>query len=329
MSFPDRKYFQEIAAQSLFQVDKLEKVYRLCYLLEKIFLHPTFGKMLVLRGGTALNFLHLDLPRLSVDIDLDFIGGITKEEMEKLRPQLDTALKRIFVQEGYEIKPIEEYALVQYYLNYTNTIPQQDQIKVEINYLNRVPLLGVDKRLFTVSQFDWGLDFSIQALKLEELTASKVVTLLARAYPRDMYDIYQLKSLEKLDIELINKLAICLGCIEEKNFLDLGPEIIDKITFHDVKRELLPLLRKRERIDLNQMKAETKRFVKLVLQKDQKIVQFLMQFYQGNFAPDAILANYKTNPDLKSHPGARWRLQNLTKEQKEANLEILHEEKLD
>jgi hypothetical protein len=36
---------------------------------------------MVLKGGTALNLFVLDVPRLSVDIDLNYIGAADRETM--------------------------------------------------------------------------------------------------------------------------------------------------------------------------------------------------------------------------------------------------------
>ena len=37
--------------------------------------HPFLGRRMALKGGTALNLFVLDFPRLSVDIDLNYIGA--------------------------------------------------------------------------------------------------------------------------------------------------------------------------------------------------------------------------------------------------------------
>ncbi len=66
--FPDRRYFARIAGESSFREGPLETVFRLAQLLGQI--DERLGDELLLRGGTALNLFHLDLPRLSVDIDL-------------------------------------------------------------------------------------------------------------------------------------------------------------------------------------------------------------------------------------------------------------------
>ena len=44
--------------------------------------------VLPLKGGTAINFTIFKLPRLSVDIDLDFHSTQTREEMLQSRTQI-------------------------------------------------------------------------------------------------------------------------------------------------------------------------------------------------------------------------------------------------
>lgn len=325
MAFPDRKYFQRIADSSGFQVDVLEKVYRLSLLLNKIAPHPTFGKMLVLRGGTALNFLYLDLPRLSIDLDLDFVGAIEKEEMQEIRLHLNEGLKRIFKAGGYEIVKREKYALDQHFLHYTNTIPQKDLIKVEINFLNRVPVLGTRETDFTTPLFDQELCFNVLTLQLEELIASKTVALLSRTHSRDFYDVFRLSDFKpECDLVLSNKLVILLGSVEEEGFLDATPEVVENITYYDLKTQgLITLLRKDERIDLDRMKRVTKPFLATLLKRDEVALNFLKKFYEGDFDPHLILRDYSINPRLAKHPGARWRLQNLTSKQKQEALSKL------
>lgn len=51
--------------------DNVEKVMRLIDILEGIFTSKWKDK-LVLKGGTAINIFYSGMPRLSVDIDLDY-----------------------------------------------------------------------------------------------------------------------------------------------------------------------------------------------------------------------------------------------------------------
>ncbi|HXN21293.1 MAG TPA: nucleotidyl transferase AbiEii/AbiGii toxin family protein [Candidatus Dormibacteraeota bacterium] len=54
----------------------------------RILKHSFLRNKLVLKGGTALNLFYLDLARLSVDIDLNYIG---REEMLSERPDVTKA----------------------------------------------------------------------------------------------------------------------------------------------------------------------------------------------------------------------------------------------
>jgi predicted nucleotidyltransferase component of viral defense system len=54
-----------------FRADMLEKAARLLAVLDALRDHPRLKGKLVLKGGTALNLFVFDVPRLSVDIDLN------------------------------------------------------------------------------------------------------------------------------------------------------------------------------------------------------------------------------------------------------------------
>ena len=59
----------------------VEKVFHLLNLLNSLNSHPFLKGKWVLKGGTALNMFILNLPRLSVDIDLNYIGALDREKM--------------------------------------------------------------------------------------------------------------------------------------------------------------------------------------------------------------------------------------------------------
>ena len=52
-------------------------------ILDGISAHPFLKERLVLKGGTALNLFFFDLPRLSVDIDLNYIGQLDRQDMQE------------------------------------------------------------------------------------------------------------------------------------------------------------------------------------------------------------------------------------------------------
>ena len=79
MSF-DEKTVWLIQEKTQFNTDNIEKVLRLLEILNEIFAHPVLSNFYALKGGTALNLFYFNIPRLSVDIDLNY-QGLDRSEM--------------------------------------------------------------------------------------------------------------------------------------------------------------------------------------------------------------------------------------------------------
>jgi len=92
----NKEYFESFSKETNFHRDTLEKIYRLEDLLKEINKHPELNKGLVLKGGTAINFLYFRYPRLSIDLDFNFISGIGKRKKDEIIPIIDSALRSIF-----------------------------------------------------------------------------------------------------------------------------------------------------------------------------------------------------------------------------------------
>ncbi|MDR1354919.1 MAG: nucleotidyl transferase AbiEii/AbiGii toxin family protein [Propionibacteriaceae bacterium] len=92
--------------------------------------------MLALKGGTAINLTVFNLPRLSVDIDMDFSQNLTREETRIKRERINELLSRYMAAEGYVLKDKSKqtHALDSFVYSYTNAAGNTDNIKVEINY---------------------------------------------------------------------------------------------------------------------------------------------------------------------------------------------------
>src|SRR3546814_363848 len=104
MAAPSVQTLQRIADETGHQLGTLEKVLRLLDLLQEIARDSVLSERLVLKGGTALNVFHLDLDRLSVDIDLNYIGALDRAVMETERPTVDAALNRLLTSQGYAVR---------------------------------------------------------------------------------------------------------------------------------------------------------------------------------------------------------------------------------
>ena len=83
------------AKTTRFRPELLEKVIHLLSLLETIRSHPDLKGRVVLKGGTALNLFIFDVPRLSLDIDLNYVGGEALESMQAERPLVEAAIQEV------------------------------------------------------------------------------------------------------------------------------------------------------------------------------------------------------------------------------------------
>lgn len=132
---------QRAASDTGFPMDSLEKVWMLVRLLSLIATHPFLGRRVALKGGTALNLFVFELPRLSVDIDVNYIGAADRDTMMNERPKVDAALSQVASRLGLTVKHApSEHAGGKWRLSYTSALGRPAMIEVDVNYMLRVPL---------------------------------------------------------------------------------------------------------------------------------------------------------------------------------------------
>lgn len=94
MRCPTGPDLAESAGGTGYDEKSIEKVIRLLHILQAIERDDFLHDRLALTGGTALNVFHLDLPRLSVDIDLMSVVQ-PGEVVGARREEIDEALGRV------------------------------------------------------------------------------------------------------------------------------------------------------------------------------------------------------------------------------------------
>jgi len=302
-NYPDRRYFSGLSSEVGFNVDVTEKAYRLSHILS--ILAGDAGLKLILKGGTAINFIYFDLPRLSVDMDLNYVGSPVRETMLSDRERIDGILTRLFSSLGYEIRHTKRYSLQQYILEYTGSVGNNDRVKVEINFSERVPVLTPVKKRFN-HFFDFP-KFNIRTYQMEEVFATKIRALLFRTTPRDLFDVYELSRYDSVDENILRKLAIFYSCLNG-DFREIDIKVIDSVTERDMKRFLLPLLRKGTGINLDEIKETVKKFVSTLIKPDKSEQDFIEHFYRKEFIPELLFEGIRYNPKIKEHPVIKWKL---------------------
>ena len=76
--------------------DTFEKVCRLADVLTFMESDPLLADSLSLKGGTAINLTIFNLPRLSVDIDLDFSKDVSREPMLRRESRSNAHIQKVY-----------------------------------------------------------------------------------------------------------------------------------------------------------------------------------------------------------------------------------------
>ena len=246
-------YVGDLARATNFDPTSLEKVLRLRELLTEFHQHPFLRDRLVLKGGTAVNLFFLALPRLSVDIDLNYVGQIGKAEMHDERPQLEQAISQVCKDMGYQIQQgTDTYALYQLHLRYMNHLTRFDGIELDTNLIFRVCALPPTTKASTPLGDEPSCAFPV--LAVEELFAGKAKAFIERRHPRDIYDLHRF-ALTKTshDADLTRKLAVLFASTLNHDLRDYRIENVESISQEEVERLLYPLLRADDRPTIEDM----------------------------------------------------------------------------
>jgi len=168
-----KKRLEDLSSESGFRPEMLEKVLHLINLLNGFKAHPYLKNRLVLKSGTALNLFYWECPRLSVDIDLNYIGALDKKMMLLERPKVEAAIKAVCSRENIKIRKVStEHAGGKWRLTYESSLGQSGNLEVDINFLLRIPIWPLQNK----ASFSFGsyIVNSFPILDIHELVGGKL-----------------------------------------------------------------------------------------------------------------------------------------------------------
>ncbi len=290
--------------------DTYEKVCRLADVLSFMESDPLLSGSLALKGGTAINLTIFDLPRLSVDIDMDFSQNVPREKMLLEREQICARISKYMTGAGYVLssKSKQYHALDSFVYEYANIGGMKDNLKIEINYMLRCHVFPVSRR---VARQPWnGKEFTVLSVHPMEIFATKVVALLNRFAARDLYDIFNLSRARLFDEaqeDQLKKLTIFYSAITAEavpEHFDFGG--VGKITAQKIKTDLKPVLRSAENFDLSMVKEQVMNYMKGILLPEGDL-SFWKFFSEGEYVPELLFDDSEILSRIKQHPMALWK----------------------
>ena len=310
----NKGYFEKRAKETGFIRDNLEKVFRLSDILEYINKNPLHKDCLALKGGTAINLLVFDMPRLSVDIDLDFCKSVLREEMLLYRKKINEDLITFLQTQGYTLnveKGKNPHSLDSWVIWYINSAGNKDNIKVDINYSMRAHVLPIIEMPIRTEFLE--LSFQIKTLSPFELFGTKVKALIERNAARDLYDVDNMIKFGIFEAGELPMLRKCLlfyyavgGGKEVSQNIDLNG--IDNMNYNKIRQTLLPMLRRSETFDLDISKKRVKKFLDDLILLDSNEIEFLQRFNNKEYLPELLFDNEDIIRRIKLHPMALWKI---------------------
>ncbi len=304
----------EKANELNFVRDTLEKVLRLSEILNYLNTNPLTKEHLVLKGGTAINLTVFNLPRLSVDIDLDFAQNLSRDDMMSTRERIREDIKIYMSTQGYAISPRSKayHSLDSFVFTYTNLGGMNDNIKIEINYSLRAHIFEPTLRKMSVPGIN--ANVLIKTLPPMELYAAKINALIGRAAARDLYDIHNMIKFglfDESELPLLRKCVVFYTAISQDNIPDeYDFKRFNAITSRKIKTDLLPVIQKGEFFELENAKNSVVEYLKELLSLEDDERKFLDEFKAKRYRPELLFDGTDILDRIREHPMALWKIRN-------------------
>lgn len=308
-----------LAESTGFRADMAEKALLLLNLLNAFNSCERLEGKWVLKGGTALNMFVLDFPRLSVDIDLNYIGALDREEMLKDRVQIERTVQEIFSQEGFVPKKVPaEHAGGKWRLKYRNFRKQPSTLEVDFNFMFRQPLWDI-RRLDShpLGRF---LAAGIPVINLHELAAGKLAALLSRDKARDLFDCVGIFDMEILERDRLRTAFVVYGGMSRKDWRTVSAEDVN-FNAEDLEKLLTPALPSRVLGENNSLKEYGEELAKrcreglsLVLPFTDSERAFLdLLLDEGKIDSTVLTSDETLQKRIQDQPLLKWKAINVRK----------------
>jgi hypothetical protein len=305
----------DIMTVNEFEPRTVDKVGRLLDLLDEMERHPALKGKLALHGGTAINLFMLDVPRLSVDIDVSYIGSVSREDMIADRPRVEDGIEAVAKALGYAVEAhTGGHAGRTFLLRYRGDWGV-DHVKIDCIYMNRSPILPPVVRETPVRP-----GAKVRTFADAELAAGKVKAFFDRVKVRDLYDVSNLcsvyETLKPDEQETAHQLALYYASLSacfpkpfegrEQRFSDRLPELAD---------QLYPMLRSSsEYPTLKELLEDAARFIaEWVLPKTDGEREYLEHLAEGDYRPMLIFPDESMANAAAVNSEALWKVENLRK----------------
>lgn len=261
---------------------------------------------LALKGGTAINLLYRDLPRLSVDLDLVYLPV---EDRATSHARIAEALRRVARATERSLPRVrvhaQEAALGKLTVQQGRTVT----VQVEVNMVLRGSVYAPERRVALPRAQELLGDVSAQALAFEDVYAGKLVAALDRQHPRDLFDVKLLLEQAGLSERLLDAFVVYLASHDRPMSEVLSPAGKDIAAIYE--QEFAEMAAEDVSLDkLLEVRA------RMVSELHRSLLPRQRRFLRSLKALEPDWSQLPV-PHAAELPGIKWRLLNLEKFRRE------------
>jgi hypothetical protein len=265
-----------------------------------------------LKGGTALNLLADVPPRLSVDLDFNFVGSVEREEMLAARPDVERSAVTVARALGYQVQiSRNDHAGRKFFLRYIDLFGAPNRIELDLNFLHRQPLEPlVELPLWQPAEAARPI---ARAMSVSEIANGKMCALIDRAAPRDFFDAPLLPQRlgDTWRSPRFRRLFVAMAGTLPRSLHSYDRSCLEKLTDRSVELQLRLVLPSGDLPTLERLREDAWNVVAPLLHLDDREREYTERLQVGEILPALLFPDDADLCDkLARHPALLWKAKN-------------------
>jgi len=189
---------------------QIEKDYVISWILWGISNHELLRENLIFKGGTCLKKIHIKDYRYSEDMDFTLKDDTVSNNA--IYTAFSAIFKGIATETNMKLSIMEDSkgvhqssGSIKFHINYIGPLGGKgDHIKVDVTRGEKLEYGCLESKVFNdYSDLNEKEGYAVQSYDLKEVFIEKMVALMGRSVPRDLYDFIYLASIEGIDIHAV------------------------------------------------------------------------------------------------------------------------------